>query len=334
MCCCQPCEIIRDEFDDRGSTGSTYGSTWSIEAGTWNVVNPGGSGDGWGLETGSTNALALVTKKAIGKRHSIRARFRSIASGAQARIYFNYLDSNNHSFAEITGGQPVCTVKQVLAGTAIEVVQIYDELFLSGVRAEIQQYDGADDFTVISADDSSVFGDFGRSSPYKFVSGGITGGRSFGLGTGGTVPGAVVFDSVLGLNWHTRGESCYDADQACSDCVDGLLPRELQVVIAGADAVAYGIDGTYSLPYGRGLVSFAAPTSCVYRNPSIGSGFGVYQVYFTAGRIEVTAIDDNSTTVQWRYDLPADTDCKAISGLDVPLYDPGGYDATCTVSVV
>lgn len=90
--CCDTCTRLADN----GTSGS-ISSVWNNSDGAWQATSTG-------YENTSTSGV-LWSNRAMNttdKKGSLRFRFKNLDIGSTLKIYFDYLDANNHHYLEIT----------------------------------------------------------------------------------------------------------------------------------------------------------------------------------------------------------------------------------------
>lgn len=337
-CCCD-CVILEDDFT-RDSTGATYGATWSVESGAWQIESghaPACSaGSSYMLTTGDANALMLITQAARSLRHAAFIGFGELHPGDAVRLYVGYKDSSNHTYIQIVGGQYGAQIVTKLDGSTVEDRAIYDDYVLCGIAAYVRRINGQNCLFVAAnrssegslspgiAPTSLLTSDFQR--PFLALDDAVR----IGVGTGGTITDKARINYFRAYNISGGGATCYSREIECTACIDGLAASWLQVAIDGPDAVSAGDNGTFDVFYGRGEDSFNASGLCEYHcQDNAPYGYPRVQLGGIGGAGLYVQTEHG---LQFRLLFAESQHCLTFSNINVPAL--GGSDATCTITAI
>ena len=324
-CCC--CEILFDHFARPAATND-LGSKWSVVRGAWQIESSPTALDSWVLATSSADALVLATRRARDGKLGLLVRFGPSAVGAQARVVWNYVDDQNHHWAEVTFGEPYLNVYDRTLGVDTHLVRIYDPYFNEAFVFTADTGDFGQVGHCYFCDPEDVPLHLGGSVfRFPYVS---RGGR-FGLATSASSAGVVQFDYVSAHNFGPDGECCR-GPAICTDCLDGLLPREMQVVIDDPSGTGV-VPGTFFLPFGSGQgVCANLQRSCVWTLDPAELGGLCMSVFFNPLGLWVI-----QGAAAFRLSLSSPLDCRAIENLDIPISNWSNDlppPPTCTLTAI
>ncbi len=338
-CCCGGCTFVGPLDFASGAVGDNF----STVSGSWSI----GSGV---LSTSSSSALLTgLTANPNGDENTkITVDITITNAGNIARVILARQDANNYAYAEIkSGGSSFLKVVLVSGGSIISETDAFPSVSEgSPFTICVSIYNG-----VLAAQ----IGSTAVSLATSFT------GTGWGLGTGGTVTGAISFDN---LEVAITSGSCPPCSQpiTCGTCVAATEPRQFMMTITGISndvcSECAALNGTFiltfigELNFGAGALHF-----CFWRydyNPlfCIADGGHPGNDGIESWRLKIDAAGDltielltaiNTTNIIFKKHVGTSFDCSTLSSTDIPWTGgspvsgdscQGSGSSTCTLTAI
>lgn len=291
--CCCACSILTDGFTRSDSTD--VGSKWTEAAGDWSIAT-----NRLSISDTSARLIAVTPSTQTAVKYSVSVK--GGTDGNIARIIFDYVDVDNYKFVQVVfGAGGTLRIYERVAGT---------ETSLKSTSVNVSS---ASFFTwiVCITSGGGVYSQIDGNMVNK-PSVGVT-NLEFGLGTGGTVSGAILFDTYRA---YVVSQECEQCAAGCSNCYGDEGPAEWLVSIPAGFWTAANctlakceeVEGDFICGYVSGcLWRYDFDDTC-WRSLSvsidISGGVGLATVTLLSGasttahsiawRVEIGAVDGNN----------------------------------------
>jgi len=334
------CLLLADGFNRDDSTD--IGCNWTETSGSWEI-------DDNELVTSSASAQVTTTMTNFRANYGIiQGTFRigtsfadPDAPGDVARMMLDVDGSNSHALQITYNPSPTYGTVELLKGTTVLATVVWEIL------------PGVDWYFWLCLQEGYIECDIHSISSTGVIGGQLHldaettayGGDKAALGTGPDNDSIVTFDDFSFTRGRNQDDlncpSCVDILTGCQNCIDGLTPSKVKLVVSGFSSGSEDcdIDGTWILSrisscrYSIGAdIGDTSSNHCLERSFDVEFGHDGTNYFISVHHGRSESLDPDmicpcgSDFTHWQRDFHTPIDCLNLVGVSIPYHSNNATD--------